>query len=755
VIAHQDGIAVISGLPDDDTRVKEDWVREEVTFPLLIRLGYSSTTGANRIVRSRPLAHPFVMIGTTRKPITLIPDYLLSIGDKYGWVLDAKAPGEEILSGPHVEQIYSYAIHPEIRAHTFVLCNGEYLAIYSIHDPAPLLYCRVRNLEENWRKILSHLAPRVFRRTSSPASREVALSESPQAQFDYRAVTPVAEIMGFQKQAAKRHHGVHGYFTRQVWSVVQHYIENFTKPGDLILDPFGGSGVTLIEALILQRRAIHIDINPLSQFIVETLIGDVDLQLFGEEFFTVLREFDQLRPHTEDEVTKTLAEHSYPTGITLPHDSDVPTIEKLFDRKQLAELALLRSLILSVADRPCRQHLLLMFSGLLNKINLTYHASAGRTEGRGDSAVFRYYRYRIARESPRLDVAKVFKSRFKRVLAAKEELRPFVSRVSLSDYPVLQGTATDLSGMDNESIDYIYTDPPYGSKIPYLDLSVMWNAWLDIMPTNADYINEAIEGGEKKKTKGRYSVLLADSIREMYRVLKFDRWMSFVFAHKDPAYWHLIVGAAEAAGFEYAGVVKQNNGQTSFKKRQNPFTVLSGQLIINFKKVRNPRTIMAVDLGLDIVDVIEETIESVIVVNSGATIEQINDGLVIRGLELGFLHTLSQKYQDITPLLQQKFDYDETVGTYNIRRNSKIKAHIDVRLRVRYFLLSYMRAMEHLKLHPKFDEIVLSVMPLLKNGITPEEQTILNVLETLATRDVEGRWRLSDGPQGRLNLGRD
>src|SRR5205085_10646389 len=105
-----------------------------------------------------------------------------------------------------------------------------------------------------------------------------------------------------------------------------------------------------------------------------------------------------------------------------------------------------------------------------------------------------------------------------------------------------------------------------------------------------------------------------------YRVLKFDRWMSFVFAHKDPAYWHLIVGAAEAAGFEYAGVVRQNNGQSTFKKRQNPFTVLSGQLIINFKKVTNPKSIMGVELGMDVADAIQETIEGTIAANHGATI---------------------------------------------------------------------------------------------------------------------------------------
>src|SRR5690606_2599161 len=94
-----------------------------------------------------------------------------------------------------------------------------------------------------------------------------------------------------------------------------------------------------------------------------------------------------------------------------------------------------------------------------------------------------------------------------------------------------------------------------------------------------------------------YGELLSKSIEEMFRVLKYGRWMSFVFAHKDPKYWHLIVDTAERAGFEYAGAVKQSNGQTSFKKRQNPFSVLSGQLIINFKKTKSPKTIQKVDLG--------------------------------------------------------------------------------------------------------------------------------------------------------------
>jgi hypothetical protein len=398
-------------------------------------------------------------------------------------------------------------------------------------------------------------------------------------------------------------------------------------------------------------------------------------------------------------------------------------------------------------DKDIRGTLLLMFSGLLNKINLTYHASAGRSEGRGNSSVFAYYRYRLAPQPASLGLMEYFQSRLTKVIAAKREIAPFIDANALKNAKILKGTATDLHFINDLTIDYIYTDPPYGSKIQYLDLSTMWNAWLDLPVDKNDFAIEAIEGGELNKSREDYAALLRLSIEEMYRVLKYDRWMSFVFAHKNPAYWHLIVDAAEKAGFEYMGAVKQSNDKTTFKKRQNPFTVLSGQLIVNFKKTKNPKAIMKMDLGADITSVIIETIESVIAQNHGATLEEINDELIIKGLELGFLDVLSKEYKDITPMLNQNFDFDELTKRYQIRKNSKFKSLIDVRLRIRYFLLSYMRRMEHQRHYPTFDEIILHIMPLLKNGITPQKQTILSVLKEIAVRSDEDRWKLADQQQ--------
>jgi len=389
-----------------------------------------------------------------------------------------------------------------------------------------------------------------------------------------------------------------------------------------------------------------------------------------------------------------------------------------------------------------RQSLLLAFSATINKINRTYHHSTYAGENAGNSAPMLYYRYRLAPAEVLLDVLKTFEGKFNNLLNAKKEIAPKINADTVSQAQIVQGTATNLAFLKNESVDYIYTDPPYGKKIPYLDLSIMWNGWLDLPVTAQDYELEAIEGGEHHKSKESYNQLIAQSIAEMYRVLKFDRWLSFVFAHKDPEFWHLIIDTAEQCGFEYAGAVKQSNGQTSFKKRQNPFTVLAGQLIINFKKVRRPKSIMKAALGLKTGDIILQTCEGVIAKNHGATLEQINDELIIKGLEMGFLDLLQKEYADLTPFLLDTFDYDKPTDRFTLRRNTKFRTRIDINLRIQYFLISYLRRQATEQKIPTFDEIVLHIMPLLKNGVTPEHQTILTVLEEIAERVGEDGWRL-------------
>ena len=449
---------------------KEDSVREEIVLPILHALGYSA--GGLQIVRSRALLHPFVNIGSQRRKITLIPDYLLTAGNKPSWILDAKAPEEEIGSGENVEQAYSYAIHPDIRVKIYSLCNGREFIAFNIDEQNPIIYFQISEIGLYWQQLYDLLSPPAVVKPKAVADKPKTYAEET---FDYTQITPLSEIKDLKKQSAKRHFGVHPYFTKQVWNVVQEYIKNFTRPGDTVLDPYGGSGVTLVEALILGRTAIHVDINPLANFIVENLITPVDINNLTDQYNKIRKQFLKNAPRTENEIKLALEKYDYPKGFTLPGNSDVPTVEQLFSPVQLAQLAYLKHLIKQVKDKTVQGTLLLMFSGLLNKINLTYHASSVRSEGGGDSSVFRYYRYRLAPKPAALDLMKFLKSRLVKVIGAKKEMAPFINPSTIQNAQICKGSATKLDFIKDQSIDYIYTDPPYGSKIQYLDLSTMWN----------------------------------------------------------------------------------------------------------------------------------------------------------------------------------------------------------------------------------------------------------------------------------------
>ncbi len=70
---------------------------------------------------------------------------------------------------------------------------------------------------------------------------------------------------------------MHRYFARRPWSVFRSLIEHYSNPGSIIVDPFCGGGVTVIEGLRLGRKVIGVDINPLATFITRTEVVDVDL----------------------------------------------------------------------------------------------------------------------------------------------------------------------------------------------------------------------------------------------------------------------------------------------------------------------------------------------------------------------------------------------------------------------------------------------------------------------------------------------
>ena len=405
------------------------------------------------------------------------------------------------------------------------------------------------------------------------------------------------------RQRWARHYGVHPYFTRRPPNVVLAYIERYSNVGDTVLDPFGGSGVTAIEAMLAGRMAIHNDLNPLANFITAT-IGDTSLSSalpLREAFHRVeKRSAAKLREIEEagsEQVLGLLNDLPLPANIPLPRSSDAERFYDLFTPRQLAGLAVIKQAIETETDRRVRDALLLAWSASAAKLNKTFLSAKGRAESRGGSSIFSIYRYKLAKEVIELPVWETFRGRFRNVLAAKEEVirasRPLrhsgaPAADSSKSLRILSCDAADLTAeLGRESVDYIFTDPPYGGNIAYLDLSILWNHWLGFEIPPYLRQSEAIVGGECEFTDEHYREKLSKSIRECVTLLKPDRWFSVVFQHWNVSYFASILESACDAGADLrAAVVQEPRVIWSMHKKKNSESVLAGEMILTFYKSR-------------------------------------------------------------------------------------------------------------------------------------------------------------------------
>lgn len=489
---------------------------------------------------------------------------------------------------------------------------------------------------------------------------------------------PITVSVPPKKQSVRRHFGSHPYFTRRPWNVVQAYIKHFApSKDDLVLDPFGGSGVTAIEAVVLGRKAIHVDINPLANFICQQVaIAPVDIGSLRKEF-NVIEEtcrpyIERLYSLTKSEVERQDLNDWYPRGLRLPQNADANTVEELFTQRQLLALSRLYKVIGGVQDSIQRDLLRFTFSAALNKCNLTYSTTKGRSEGRGNSGIMHTYRYWLPKEPVELNVWNEFSQKFKNLIAVKKETNHAIGE-NFQRLRIIHASATRLTeSLDSESVDYIFTDPPYGSHIAYLDLSTMWNAWLGFDVKTEDKQLEAIEGGDLNKSRDDYAALLDASLKEMFQVLKWNSWLSIVFAHKDLSYWNVLIEAAQDAGFEYANSVVQESFQFSRHKRANPLSVLSGELILNLQKKKRARRIKFNKASTNGHEVVLDLVKELVSLHEeGLTTEDIYNQLIPRLLERGMLKADSKSnLLQLDKLLTDGFYFDEIASRWYLSKTA-------------------------------------------------------------------------------------
>jgi 16S rRNA G966 N2-methylase RsmD len=418
---------------------------------------------------------------------------------------------------------------------------------------------------------------------------------------DYNKIQPIDRAIPAERQKAKRHYGVHPYFTRRPFNVIREYVLRFSKEQDCVVDPFGGSGVTAIEAFLENRIAIHNDINPLANFIAQGIanLSEGDSSSYKDALedlkATCVPTITEIEGGDSSFLAEMLRSLRLPENIRLPANSDVEYYTDLFTPRQLAGLALLKTKIDEIPNKHSRNGMLVAWSATLTKLNKTFLSAKGRAESRGGSSIFSIYRYKIAKEPVELPIWRTFEERAHNVIAAKREIEKAIrlkNRLGgwYGSLEVRNQDVEDLSEQLEGKVDYIFTDPPYGGHISYIDLSVLWNNWLKMMPTRKLVKKEIIVGGQLRHTEEEYLVRLRSAIRACMRMLKNDRWFSVVFQHWNVAYFEAILSAATEGGGELRAAVPQVGDPIwSMHKKKNKESVLAGEMILTFCKTGERR----------------------------------------------------------------------------------------------------------------------------------------------------------------------
>ncbi len=164
------------------------------------------------------------------------------------------------------------------------------------------------------------------------------------------------------------------------------------------------------------------------------------------------------------------------------------------------------------------------------------------------------------------------------------------------------GSAASMP-LPDKSVDYIFTDPPFGENIYYSDLNLLVESWHGVKTNSSP---EAIVDRVKNKGIPEYQHLMQRCFAEYYRVLKPGRWMTVVFSNSRAAVWNAIQVALQQVGFVVAEVTTLDKVNLSFQQVVSPNAVKQDLIISAYKpngglEERFNRTGATVDSAWDFV----------------------------------------------------------------------------------------------------------------------------------------------------------
>lgn len=657
----------------------------------------------------------------------------------------------------------------------------------------------------------------------------------------------------------KRHppmHLIHKFWARKPHNVIKEYIEHYSEEGEIVIDPFCGSGVTAVEALKVGRKAIAIDLDPIATFLTRMTAIPVNLDKFKKSFkrikdkvkkridefyeidcpncsgkantihvkwsYVVLcpfcteeivmatakrapqrrqniytcphcsKEFSyanqriveevplELRYECDDCQTKGYInnptveidfdlskvwyphlEFNYPNGKPFRTKRRANTIEELFTKRNLASLSILREEIENVKDDKIRDLMKVVFSSAIPL------ASRMMILTKTSGASWKVPEYLIYAVHFEFNVWTRFDNRYKTVYRAKkqsnEEIKNFKEAKNFKDLlekdanflAITKSTLELADEVPPNSVDYVFTDPPYGGSIQYYELDMLSASWLrgkegdERFPTDW-WKDEITENSGQEKDFGYYHKMLCRAFEQIYRTLKPERHMTVTFHNIDVKTYTSILQAGILTGFTLQKSLYQSPATVSAKGRLQPYGSAIGDYYIRFFKGKD-KTLPTIP------EVSKERYERVVVEVARRMIAERGDPTPLTHLltmysspelqKYGAILGAKEKVDDILKkyegkefvLVEAKDEKGKVIGKkWWLKHPEKYLLHvIPLSERVEITVMSVLNR----GIKVSFDEILRHIYVTFPNTLTPD-QPVMPILRKYAERTRDKKWRL-------------
>lgn len=280
-------------------------------------------------------------------------------------------------------------------------------------------------------------------------------------------------------------HSIHRYPAKFIPQIPRWGIQTFTRLGDIVLDSFCGCGTTLVESLLLGRNAYGLEISPLARLITKVKITNINPEVLEKEHSKL-----------ESKIKKDKRSPLYWRPALEPN------LSKWFKAKTIKELSIIKKNIEKIKNRYIKDFYVVIFSSIIRRVS--------NAENQSQKV---YISSRFPKDY--IDPINLF---LKVAEKEKKGLIQFSNTISNKNFAkVIKNDALKIN-LENNSVDFAITSPPYINAINYIRTQRLEYAWLDRFSLKELQKLEVKQVGSEKITANIWKQNLETGVKSVDRI---------------------------------------------------------------------------------------------------------------------------------------------------------------------------------------------------------------------------------------------